>query len=56
MGLCPPQSYEEVWMMALEGDLNGDGQISRAEMFLLFKRLQGIHGGMMQNQVMAMNW
>lgn len=56
MGLCPPQSYQEVWQLALQGDLNHDGCISMAEMFLLFKQLQGINGGMMSNQVMSMGW
>ena len=41
MGLCPPQTQAEVWQAALSCDLNGDGMISRMELFILFKKLQG---------------
>ena len=49
MGLCPPQSYEEVWNAALTCDLNGDGRINKLEMFMLFKKLQEINAGMTMN-------
>lgn len=52
MGVCPPMTYQDIWNAAMSCDVNGDGRISRMEMFLLFKRIQGINGGMMQPMMM----
>ena len=49
MGLCPPQSFQEVWNAALTCDINGDGRINKLEMFMLFKKLQEINAGMTMN-------
>ena len=59
MGVCPPMNYNDIWQAVRMCDVNGDGRISRMEMFLLFKRIQGINGGMMQPmmmQGMGMGW
>jgi hypothetical protein len=57
MGLCPPQSQQEVWQAAMQGDTNGDGMVSPMEMFVLFKHLQGVNAGiMMQPGMMNMSW
>ena len=57
MGMAPPQSQQEVWQVAMQTDLNGDGMISPMEMFILFKKLQGINSGMMmQPGMMSMAW
>lgn len=55
MGLCPPQSYQDVWSAVMASDTNMNGRISKMEMFMLFKRIQGINDGMMMNQGMGMN-
>ena len=55
MGLCPPQNYQDVWNAVLAGDANMNGRVSKMEMFILFKRIQGINAGMMMNQGMGMN-
>ena len=49
MGLCPPMSYQDVWAAVVQCDYSGDGRINRMEMFMLFKRLQGINAGMTFN-------
>jgi len=46
MGLCPPQNAQDIWNAAKACDFNNDGRVSRNEMFDLFKRIQGISGGM----------
>ena len=57
MGMAPPQTLQEVWHVAMQNDLNGDGMISPMEMFILFKKLQGINAGMMmQPGMMSMAW
>lgn len=45
MGLCPPQNAQDVWTAAKSCDLNNDGRVNRNEMFDLFKRIQGVSGG-----------
>jgi hypothetical protein len=50
MGVAPPQSYQDVWQAAMACDQNRDGRISPPEMFMLFKRIQGINAGMMAMQ------
>ena len=45
MGLCPPQNAQDVWNAARACDANNDGRVNRNEMFELFKRIQGINGG-----------
>lgn len=47
MGLAPPTNYQDVWNAAMQADQNRDGRTSRHEMFVLFKRIQGINSGMM---------
>ena len=49
MGVAPPMSYQDVWQAAMASDYNGNGRISRPELFMLFKQIQGINGGMMMN-------
>ena len=59
MGLCPPMSYQDIWQAIMMCDFNGDGRINRMEMFLLFKKIQGINMGMMQPMMMpgmGMGW
>jgi hypothetical protein len=45
MGLAPPNDYQSVWNAMRACDTNGDGRISKMEMFMLFKRIQGINSG-----------
>jgi hypothetical protein len=47
MGLAPPNDYQSVWNAMLSCDSNRDGRISKLEMFMLFKRIQGINAGYM---------
>lgn len=47
MGLAPPDSYQSVWNAMMTCDTNRDGRISKIEMFMLFKRIQGINAGYM---------
>lgn len=47
MGVCPPMNYHDIWSAVRTCDVNGDGRISKMEMFMLFKRIQGINAGMM---------
>ena len=47
MGLAPPLNYQSVWNAAQACDNNRDGRISKTEMFMLFKRIQGINQGHM---------
>lgn len=47
MGLAPPDNYQSVWNAMLSCDTNRDGRISKFEMFMLFKRIQGINAGHM---------
>ena len=39
-------SYADIWSAVMTCDMNGDGRISRMELFMLFKRIQGINQGM----------
>ena len=53
MGMAPPQTQQEVWQAAMQCDQNRDGKVSKMEMFMLFKNIQGIQqGGFGQQQ----NW
>ena len=54
MGLCPPQNYQDVWNAVMTSDANMNGRISKMEMFMLFKRIQGINSGMYMNQNMGL--
>jgi len=47
MGLCPPQSYQDVWNVVMASDTNFDKRVSKKEMFSLFKRVQNINAGIM---------
>ena len=47
MGLCPPQSFQDVWNAVMAGDTNFDKRVSKKEMFALFKRVQNINAGIM---------
>ena len=49
MGVAPPMNYQDVWNAVMQSDYNGNGRVSRMELFMLFKRIQGISGGMMMN-------
>ena len=40
MGMCPPTSYQEIQQAAIEADNNGNGSISKMELFTLFKKMQ----------------
>ena len=51
MGIAPPMNYQDVWNAVTQSDYNGNGRVSRIEMFMLFKRIQGIQQGQMFN-----NW
>ena len=50
MGIAPPQSQQEVWQAVQQCDQNRDGRVNKMEMFMLFKRIQGINQGQMFNQ------
>jgi hypothetical protein len=54
MGLCPPQNYQDVWNAVMSSDSNMNGRVSKMEMFILFKRIQGVNSGMGFNQGMGM--
>lgn len=43
MGLAPPMDYQSVWGAAMASDVNGNGQVSKMELFILFKKIQGIN-------------
>ena len=45
MGMCPPQSYQDVFNAAMACDANGDGRYSKMEVYTLFLRIQGISSG-----------
>ena len=49
MGVAPPMSYQDVWAAVMSCDYNGNGRVSRMELFMLFKRIQGINVGMTFN-------
>ena len=49
MGIAPPMNYGDVWNAVMQCDYNGNGRVSRQEMFMLFKRIQGINAGMTFN-------
>ena len=52
MGMAPPQSQQQVWQAAMQCDTNRDGQVSKPEMFALFKNIQGVQqGGFGQQQM-----
>ena len=46
MGVAPPNSYQDVWAAVQQSDYNGNGRVSKMEMFVLFKKIQGINMGM----------
>ena len=50
MGMAPPNSYQEVWQAVQQCDQNRDGRVSQQEMYMLFKNIQGVHGGGYGNQ------
>ena len=54
MGVAPPMNQQDVWRAVMACDVNGDGRINRNEMFLLFKRIQGINSG--QTMMPQMGW
>ena len=45
MGVCPPNSYQDVWMAVQQCDYNGNGRVNKMEMYMLFKKIQGINIG-----------
>ena len=49
MGVCPPMNYQDVWSAVMQCDYNGNGRVNRMELFMLFKRIQGINMGMTFN-------
>ena len=49
MGIAPPNNYGDVWNAVMQCDYNGNGRVSRQELFMLFKRIQGINAGMTFN-------
>ena len=49
MGVAPPNNYQDVWNAVQQCDYNGNGRVSRMELFMLFKRIQGINSGMTFN-------
>ena len=49
MGVAPPMNYQDVWNAVMQCDYNGNGRVSRQELFMLFKRIQGINAGMTFN-------
>jgi hypothetical protein len=49
MGMAPPASQQEVWGAVQQSDANRDGKVGKWEMFNLFKRIQGVQGGMFMN-------
>jgi hypothetical protein len=53
MGLCPPNTYQDVMSAMMAGDSSMNGRISRMEMFILFKRIQGINMGIMMGNDMC---
>ena len=45
MGVAPPNSYQDVWQAVQSCDYNGNGRVNKMEMYMLFKRIQGINMG-----------
>lgn len=48
MGMAPPNNYQDAWNAVQQCDTNHDGRVSKAEMVMLFKRIQGVNQGGMQ--------
>jgi len=46
MGVAPPMNYQDVWQAVMSCDYSGNGRISKMELFILFKKIQGINMGM----------
>lgn len=42
MGMAPPMDYQSVWNAVMQSDTNFNGRVSKMEMFMMFKRIQGI--------------
>ena len=49
MGVAPPMNYQDVWQAVMSCDYNGNGRVNKMELFMLFKRIQGINMGMTFN-------
>ena len=49
MGVCPPMNYQDVWGAVMSCDYNGNGRVNKMELYMLFKRIQGINSGMTFN-------
>jgi hypothetical protein len=45
MGIAPPMDYQSVWNAVLQCDSNFNGRVSKMEMFMMFKRIQGFQMG-----------
>jgi hypothetical protein len=45
MGMAPPMDFQTVYNAAMSSDTNFNGRISKMELFMLFKRIQGINQG-----------
>jgi hypothetical protein len=46
MGLCPPNDYNTIQQVMIQTDQNFNGRVSKMELFMVFKRAQGINSGM----------
>ena len=49
MGVAPPMNYQDVWAAVMSCDYNGNGRVNKMELYMLFKRIQGINSGMTFN-------
>jgi hypothetical protein len=46
MGICPPSDYQAIYNALISCDQNFSGSISKMELFMFFKRVQGISTGL----------
>lgn len=49
MGMAPPMDFQTVYNAAASSDTNFNGRTSKIELFMLFKRIQGINMNMGMN-------
>jgi hypothetical protein len=45
MGMAPPLDYQSVYNAIVQSDSNFNGRVSKMELFMTFKRIQGISMG-----------
>lgn len=49
MGMCPPLNYQQLWNAVEQVGYKGSEKISKMDMFNLFKEVQGVKRGKLNN-------